>query len=57
MPLPGTRKPQIFSLRANNITPDNGVLPTLGEQKEFNIKMVKLNDLSHIEICRGIITS
>jgi hypothetical protein len=56
LPLPGTRKPQIFSLRANNITPDNGVLPTLGEQKEFNIKMVKLNDLSHIEICRGIIT-
>jgi pimeloyl-ACP methyl ester carboxylesterase len=53
MPLPRTIKPQVFSLRAYNTTPDKGVLPTPEEQKEFNITIVELQDISHIEMCFG----
>ncbi len=52
-PILRTRKPQILSLRGNNTRPDSGVLPTPEEQKEFNIQIVKLKDISHIEMCFG----
>jgi hypothetical protein len=53
MPFLKTKKPQLFLLRANNTKPDSGVLPTPEEQKEFNIKIVNLKDVSHIEMCFG----
>ena len=53
VPLPRTKKPEVFSLRAYNTTPDKGVLPTPEEQKEFNITIVELQDISHIEMCFG----
>jgi pimeloyl-ACP methyl ester carboxylesterase len=53
MPLLRAKKPEIFSLRANNTNPDNGVLPTPEEQKKYNIQILKLPNVSHIEMCFG----
>lgn len=53
VPLPRTEKPHIFSLRATNSIADPDVLPTLEEQKRYNIQIVYLNDVSHIEMCFG----
>jgi len=53
MPLPRTKKPRVFSLRTYNTTPDNGVLPTPEEQKEFNITIIEPMGISHIEMCFG----
>lgn len=52
-PILRTKKPQILSLRGNNTQPDKGVVPTPEEQKEFNIQIVKMKDISHIEMCFG----
>jgi predicted peptidase len=52
-PILRTRKPQILSLRSNNTHPDDGVLPTVEEQKKFNIQIVKLKDISHLDMCFG----
>jgi dienelactone hydrolase len=53
MPLPRTKKPAVFSLRAYNTIPDMGVLPTPEEQKEFNITIIEPLGISHIEMCFG----
>jgi Chlorophyllase len=53
MPLPRTKKPQIFLIRSNNSDPDTGVLPTPEEQKQFDIEIVALDDVSHIDMCFG----
>ncbi len=53
VPLPRTKKPQIFSLRANNTTPDKGVLPTPEEQEKYQIQIIKLKDISHMDMCFG----
>jgi len=53
MPLPRTKKPEVFSLRAYNTIPDMGVLPTPEEQKEFNITIIEPLGISHIEMCFG----
>jgi predicted dienelactone hydrolase len=53
MPFPRTDKPRIYSLRADNTQADGDVLPTLEEQKQYNIQVVYLNDVSHIEMCYG----
>jgi hypothetical protein len=53
MPFLKTEKPRIFSLRANNTSADSDVLPTLEEQKHYNIQIVYLTDVSHMEMCFG----
>jgi predicted dienelactone hydrolase len=53
MPFLRTDKPRIFSLRANNTISDIDVLPTLEEQKHYNMQIVYLDDISHIEMCFG----
>jgi predicted dienelactone hydrolase len=53
MPFPRTDKPRIFSLRAVSTVADKDVLPTLEEQKLYNIQIVYLNDVSHIDMCFG----
>ncbi len=53
MPLPRTKKPQVFSLRAYNTFPDKGVLPTSEEQKEFDITIIEPLGISHIDMCFG----
>jgi predicted dienelactone hydrolase len=53
MPFPKTCKPRIFSLRADNTSADTDVLPTLEEQKRYNIQIVYLNDVSHMDMCFG----
>lgn len=53
MPLPRTKKPVVYSLRAYNTFPDSSVLPTPEEQKEFNITIIEPLGISHIEMCFG----
>lgn len=44
MALPRTSKPKVYSLRASEFAADEGVIPTIDEQKKFNIKIITLND-------------
>ncbi|WP_221392696.1 alpha/beta hydrolase [Dyadobacter sp. NIV53] len=66
MALPRTKHPKVYSLRSSDQPADNGVLPTLEEQKEFAITIIKLpdtihndmdnrgNEAQHKEICKYI---
>ena len=42
MELPRTFQPKIYSLRSSDQPADEGVLPTVEEQKKFGIKIIKL---------------
>lgn len=53
MPLPRTKKPRIFSIRSNESNPDTCVLPTSKELKEFDIEIITLTDVSHMDMCFG----
>lgn len=53
MPILRTKKPQILSLRSFDATPEKGVLPTPEEQKQFDIKIVELPGMAHIDMCFG----
>jgi predicted dienelactone hydrolase len=50
MPFPKTSNTKILSLRSNDQTADEGVLPTKEEQKKFGIKIIKLN-IKHDDFC------
>ncbi len=45
--LPRTTKPRIYSLRSSDQAPDEGVVPTLEEQKKFKITITKLPNTIH----------
>ena len=47
MALPRTQQPRIYSLRSSDQAADEGVLPTLEEQKKWNIILVKLPNTIH----------
>jgi dienelactone hydrolase len=47
MELPRTKQPRIYSLRSSDQPADEGVLPTLEEQKKFGIKIIKLPNTIH----------
>ena len=47
MALPRTKFPKVYSLRSSDQPADQGVLPTLSEQKKFDIKIVKLTGTIH----------
>ncbi|CAD0002640.1 alpha/beta hydrolase family protein [Flavobacterium salmonis] len=47
MALPRTNKPKIYSLRSSDQPADEGVLPTIEEQKKFAIKIIKLSNTIH----------
>jgi len=47
MPLPRTNQPRVYSLRSCDQPADKGVLPTVEEQKEFNIRIIKLPNTIH----------
>nr|WP_315244407.1 alpha/beta hydrolase [uncultured Flavobacterium sp.] len=47
MALPRTNKPKIYSLRSSDQPADEGVLPTIEEQKKFAIKIIKLPNTIH----------
>ena len=47
MPLPKSGKPKVYSLRSSDQPADEGVLPTLEEQKRWNITIIKLPATIH----------
>ncbi|MDI5894010.1 alpha/beta hydrolase [Flavobacterium algoritolerans] len=47
MSLPRTSQPKIYSLRSSDQPADEGVLPTVEEQKKFGIKIIKLPNTIH----------
>jgi len=47
MPLPRTNQPKVYSLRSSDQVADEGVLPTIEEQKKFSIKIIKLPNTIH----------
>lgn len=47
MPFPRTKQPKIYSLRSSDQTADEGVIPTIEEQKKFDIKIIKLKNTKH----------
>lgn len=47
MIMPRTQNPRLFTLRGCDYDADAGVLPTEQEQKQFRIKVVKLEDITH----------
>ncbi|WP_395055964.1 alpha/beta fold hydrolase [Flavobacterium sp.] len=47
MELPRTKQPRIYSLRSSDQPADEGVLPTLEEEKNFEIKIIKLPNTIH----------
>lgn len=47
MELPRTSQPKIYSLRSSDQPADEGVLPTVAEQKKFGIKIIKLPNTIH----------
>lgn len=53
MPLPRVRHPQILTIRSSDQQADAGVLPTLAEQKKFDIKIVKLESTIHNDMWDG----
>ena len=51
MLLPRTNQPKVYSLRSSDQMADEGVLPTIEEQKKFNIKIFKLPNTIHNDMC------
>lgn len=47
MELPRISQPKIYSIRSSDQPADDGVLPTLKEQKKFGIKIIKLPNTIH----------
>ncbi len=47
MQLPRTEHPKVYSLRSSDQIADEGVLPTLEEQKKLNMRIVKLPNTIH----------
>ena len=47
MELPITKQPRIYSLRSSDQPADQGVLPTVTDQKTFKIKIIKLPNTIH----------
>ncbi|MFY7997516.1 MAG: alpha/beta hydrolase [Candidatus Kapaibacteriota bacterium] len=45
--LPRTTKPRVYSLRSSDQAPDEGVVPTLEEQKKFTMTIIKLPNTIH----------
>ena len=46
MPLPRVSKPKIYTLRSNDFPADDGVLPTLDEQKKYGI-VIQQTQINH----------
>lgn len=53
VPIPRVKKPKILSIRSSDQVADSGVLPTLKEQKKFNIKIIKLENTFHNDMWDG----
>ena len=47
MALPVTNYPKVYSLRSSDQVADEGVLPTIEDQKKFSIKIIKLPNTIH----------
>lgn len=47
VPLPRIKHPRIYSLRSADQPADEGVLPTPEEQKQYGMKIIKLNHTMH----------
>ncbi|WP_338646852.1 alpha/beta hydrolase [Flavobacterium sp. KS-LB2] len=47
MELPRTSTPKIYSLRSSDQPADEGILPTVTDQKKFGIKIIKLPNTIH----------
>ena len=47
MPLPRSNQPKVYSLRSSDQVADEGVLPTVEEQKKYSIKIIKLPNTIH----------
>lgn len=53
MRLPRRRKPQTLSMRSADQKPDQGVLPSVDEQKKFGMKIVVLENTNHDDMWDG----
>jgi dienelactone hydrolase len=53
MTLPRVKRPQILSIRSSDQAADEGVLPTVEEQKKFGIKIIKLKNTIHNDMWDG----
>lgn len=53
MSLPRVKRPQILSIRSSDQPADEGVLPNVEEQKEFGIKIIKLQNTTHNDMWDG----
>lgn len=47
MPFPRVHRPKIFSLRSSDQVADEGVLPTLEEQQNYKMRIIKLPNTIH----------
>ena len=47
MIMPRTEKPRLYTLRGCDYDADAGVLPTIQEQEQFHMKVVKLDGITH----------
>jgi pimeloyl-ACP methyl ester carboxylesterase len=51
MSLPRTIYPKVYSLRSSDQVADTGVLPTDAEQKKYGMKIIKLANTPHNNMC------
>lgn len=47
MPFPRIQQPKIYSLRSSDQVADEGILPTLEEQKKYKMRIIKLQNTTH----------
>jgi pimeloyl-ACP methyl ester carboxylesterase len=50
MPFPRVKSPEILSLRSSDQPADEGVLPSMEEQRKLGIKVINLNNTTHGEM-------
>lgn len=50
MSLPRTINPKVYSLRSSDQLADEGVLPTEEEMKKYEMKIIKLPNITHIDM-------
>lgn len=53
MSLPRTTNPRVYSLRSSDQKADEGVLPTEEEAKKFHMKIIKLENTIHNDMCNN----
>ncbi len=50
MPIPHTNRPRLYSLRGSDYDADEGVLPTVGKEKKYGIRIINLENIEHSDM-------